>query len=78
MVKMVNTALVKKMLPNFFENKSSMKVLLDWDNPEVMEKVRLGQRQLREQIMKRWEEEGIEFNPNKSCNKKDVFGFHFG
>ena len=54
------------MLPNFFENKSSMKVLLDWDNPEVMEKVRLEQRQLREQIMKRWEEEGIEFNPNKS------------
>ena len=55
-----------------------MKVLLDWDNPEVMEKVRLGQRQLMEQIMKRWEEEGIEFNPNKSCDKKDVFGLHFG
>lgn len=54
-----------------------MKKLLDWDNPEVMEKVRLEQKHLREQIMKRWEEKGIEFNPNKSCDKKDVFGFHF-
>lgn len=31
-----------------------MKVFIDWNNPEEREKVRLEQKQLREQIMGRW------------------------
>ena len=54
-----------------------MKVLLNLNNPMEMEKVRLGQKRLREEIMKRWKKEGIGFNPNKSYNKKDAFGFYF-
>lgn len=31
-----------------------MKVFIDWNNPEEREKVRLKQKQLREQIRGRW------------------------
>lgn len=31
-----------------------MKVFIDWNNPEEREKVRLEQKQLREQIRGRW------------------------
>ena len=33
-----------------------MKVFIDWNNPEEREKVRLEQKQLREQIMERWKQ----------------------
>ena len=53
-----------------------MKILLDLGNPSVREEVRLAQKKLREDIMKRWKNNAKQIS-SESGDKKNIFGFHF-